>query len=283
MAINRRALIASLRSGILLCADPGTARSLSAQGSGQVIVPDTFSLYSPALGERRHINAYTPPNYRASVTGRATRLPVLYMPDGAMDEDFPHVTKTVDSLIALGQIRPVIVVGIPNTERRRDLSPPTRNKSDSAIAPQVGGSAAFRTFVRQELIPEIDRRYHTTSERGIVGESLAGLFAMQTFLEEPALFAHYIILDPSLWWNAGALVDSAATRIKKFNASPRTLYLATSKEPSTYVGSAKIVELLRAARPRGLRFTYEPRTDLGHDNIFLSLQAAALLYVFRQE
>lgn len=39
------------------------------------------------------------------------RFPALYMPDGGIDEDFPHVVNTVDSLIALGAIRPVIVVG----------------------------------------------------------------------------------------------------------------------------------------------------------------------------
>jgi enterochelin esterase-like enzyme len=48
------------------------------------------------------------------------------MPDGGIDEDFPHVVNTVDSLIALGAIRPVIVVGIPNTQRRRDLAGPNR-------------------------------------------------------------------------------------------------------------------------------------------------------------
>lgn len=56
------------------------------------------------------------------------------MPDGGLDEDFPHVVHTVDSLAALGAIRPVIVVGIPNTQRRRDLTGPTRVATDSAIA-----------------------------------------------------------------------------------------------------------------------------------------------------
>ena len=38
----------------------------------------------------------------------------------------------------------------------------------------VGGSAAFRAFIAEELVPEIERRYRTSGARGIIGESLAG-------------------------------------------------------------------------------------------------------------
>src|SRR6478672_9079126 len=98
-----------------------------------VLAHETFTIQSVAVGETRNINVYTPPPYR----GSSKKFPVLYMPDGGLDEDFPHVVRTVDSLIALHAIRPVIVVGIPNTQRRRDLTGPTRVKSDSAIAPRV--------------------------------------------------------------------------------------------------------------------------------------------------
>lgn len=239
---------------------------------------DTFVVQSRVLGEARPVNVYLPPRYRASAT---ERLPVLYMPDGGLDEDFPHVVNTVDSLAALGRIRPVIVVGIPNTQRRRDLTGPTRVASDSAIAPRVGGSAAFRRFIRDELMPEVERRYRTTPERGIVGESLAGLFVVETFLEEPSLFTHYVAFDPSVWWNRGALVDSAAARLATFDAAPRTLWIATSKEPSTAVGSARLDSLLKAAPPAGLRWTYAPRPDLEHFNIFRTVAPAALADALR--
>src|SRR5437868_9376185 len=102
-----------------------------------------FVITSRVLHEERAINVHTPAGYE----GSRDRYPVLYMPDGGLDEDFPHVVNTVDSLIALGKIPPMLVVGIPNTERRRDLTGPTSVKSDSAIAPRVGGSAAFRRFI----------------------------------------------------------------------------------------------------------------------------------------
>ena len=235
---------------------------------------DTFTVSSRALGEPRRVNVYVAPGYRESDT---MRVPTLYMPDGGLDEDFPRVANTVDSLIAAGVIRPVILVGIPNTERRRDLTGPTRVASDSAIAPRVGGSAAFRRFLRDELVPAVRARYRTTEERAIVGESLAGLFVVETFLADPSLFDHYVALDPSLWWNGGLLVDSAPARLAKLDARPRTLYLASSNVPEITEGTARLAARLRVAPQRGLRWRYVPRPDLTHASIFRSLGPAALV------
>jgi predicted alpha/beta superfamily hydrolase len=242
-----------------------------------ILAHATFTVQSRALGEQRRINVYTPQSYRTS----RGRFPVLYMPDGGLDEDFPHVIRTVDSLISLGAIRPIIVVGIPNTQRRRDLTGPTRFHSDSAIAPRVGGSAAFRSFIGTELIPKIDELYRTTPERGIMGESLAGLFVVETFLQKPALFTHYIAFDPSVWWNGGALIDSAQSRIASIGGKARTLYVVTSVEPSTAVGSAKLAGMLRSASLEGLRLTYLPRVDLTHATIFRAAKPAALIDAFK--
>ena len=239
---------------------------------------DTLTIQSTALGEARRVNVHTPPQYTTAATAR---FPVLYMPDGGIDEDFPHVVSAVDSLIALGRIRPVIVVGIPNTERRRDLTGPTRVASDSAVAPHVGGSLAFRRFIREELIPEIERRYRTTPERAIIGESLAGLFVLETFVEERGLFAHYVALDPSVWWNGGALIDSAVARPLPADRTPRTLFLATSKEPSTYEGVGRLAKHLESKAIAGFQWRYDPRPDLTHANIFRSLEGSALAYSLR--
>jgi hypothetical protein len=202
---------------------------------------DTFTVHSAALGEPRPINVYLPPQYRLAASA-TVRFPVLYMPDGGLDEDFPHVANTVDSLIALGVIRPVLVVGVPNTQRRRDLTGLTHVKSDSAIAPRVGGSAAFRRFLRAELMPEIASRYR----------------------------------------DGGALVDSAAARLADYDGSvARTLDLSSSDEPSTAVGTARLAAILGQVSPPGLRWRYEPRPDLTHGNIFRTLAPEALAAALR--
>jgi predicted alpha/beta superfamily hydrolase len=236
---------------------------------------DSLTIVSHAMDEARHVNVHTPRGYASG----SSRYPVLYMPDGGIDEDFSHVVNTVDSLIALGRIRPVIVVGVPNTERRRDLTGPTRVAKDSTIAPHVGGSAAFRRFWRDELVPAIDARYRTTHERAIVGESLAGLFVVETFLREPAMFDHYVAFDPSLWWNNASLVDSARAVMAAAPSNTmlhRTLYFAGSSDDIGN-GAARLDSALRAAPPRGLAWTYAARPDLTHPTIFRALAPEALI------
>ncbi len=275
--MSRIRTFALLTVALLACRTPGPARTSVAASDGSVTARERLVVDSRALGEPRPINVHLPPNYHAS----NERYPVLYMPDGGMDEDFPHVVATVDSLVALGRIRPVLVVGIPNTKRRRDLTGPTRVAADSAVAPRVGGSAAFRDFITTELIPKIESRYRTTEERAIIGESFAGLFIVETFLATPGLFEHYIALDPSLWWNDGAMADSAARPIARLDAMTRSLFIASSQEPSTAVGSARLDSLLHGASPVGLRWRYVPRPDLTHANIFLTLAPDALLDALR--
>jgi len=272
-----------LRMGpFLLSLLSGPAASLGAQAvpasADPVPAHDTFTVASRVLGESRRINVHTPPGYAVSVS---QRFPVLYMPDGGLDEDFPHIVNTVDSLIARRAIRPVIVVGIPNTERRRDLTGPTRVKTDSAIAPRVGGSAAFRQFIRDELFPVVGERYRTTDERSIVGESLAGLFVVEVFLEEPSMFLHYIALDPSLWWNAGALIDSVPRRLTPTGNVHRTLYLSTSNVPEISDATKRLGDAVERIMPRGISIVRVPRPDLTHATIYRGQGPAALAYSLR--
>ena len=77
------------------------------------------------------------------------------------------------------------------------LAGPTQEERDKKIAVHVGGSAAFRQFIREELIPQVRSRYHPAEETAIVGESLAGLFIVETFLLEPDLFDTYIEANTS--------------------------------------------------------------------------------------
>ena len=55
-----------------------------------------------------------------------------------------HVAGLVQVSVGKGTMRPFILVGIENTERRRDMTGPTENEQDKKVAPRVGGSAAFR-------------------------------------------------------------------------------------------------------------------------------------------
>lgn len=84
-----------------------------------------------------------------------------------------------------------------------------------------------------------------------------------------------------MWWNGGALVDSAAARLTAANGSPRTLYLATSNVPEIAAGTARLATLLRTAPPRGIAWVYAPRPDLTHATIFRNVGPPALARALR--
>ena len=237
---------------------------------------DTFTLATAAPAETRVINVYKPPGYDAS----KTRYPVLYMPDGGMQEDFPHVAEAVDAGIRAGEVQPLILVGIENTERRRDMTGPTTVASDMAIAPHVGGSAVFRAFISKQLIPEIGKRYRVDGHRGIIGESLAGLFAVESFLLEPRLFDTVIAISPSLWWNNGALLEQAGTLLRNQPQRARRLYLASADEDNIAPNVEKLADVLSTDAPKGLDWIYVRRPDLHHDTIYKALETPALRRTF---
>jgi predicted alpha/beta superfamily hydrolase len=204
------------------------------------------------------------------------------MPDGGMGEDFLHVAGLVQVSVGNGTMRPFILVGIENTERRRDLTGPTRKAEDRRIAPRVGGSAAFRRFIRTELIPVIDARYRTTGERAIVGESLAGLFIVETFFLEPDLFDTYIAFDPSLWWNGHALVDSAAARLRADKFGTRTLYLANSSQDIDQL-TRVLADTLEKYAPAELTWRYQPMMDETHATIYHPAALVAFRRLFNPD
>jgi predicted alpha/beta superfamily hydrolase len=262
VAINRRVLWAVLAAVTLLGWAPVAQ---AAETAAPLAIGETFTIDSKILGERRRINVYPPPGYDGS---RDPRVPVLYMPDGGMAEDFLHVAGLVQVSVGNGTMRPFLLVGIENTERRRDMTGPTKNEEDKKIAPHVGGSAAFRRFLREELMPEVKRRYRTTNETAIVGESLAGLFVVETFLLEPDLFDTYIAFDPSLWWNNQELVKGAAERLRSRPGLEKTLYFASSNEKGIIEGTERLAEILSKNAPPRLHWHYERRPEEKHSTIY---------------
>jgi predicted alpha/beta superfamily hydrolase len=167
-------------TALLICAGSAAHAQNTASSpatSGPLVIGETFTIDSKVMHEVRRINVYKPPGYSDS----SERVPVLYMPDGGMAEDFLHVAGLVQVGVGNGTMRPFLLVGIENTQRRRDTTGPTDNPEDRKIAPRVGGSALFREFIRKELMPLIKARYRTTNETAIVGDRLPGFLSSRHF------------------------------------------------------------------------------------------------------
>jgi hypothetical protein len=192
-----------------------------------------------------------------------------------MREDFLHIAGLLQISVSNGTMRPFILVGIENTARRRDLTGPTSNPEDSTIAPVVGQSAAFRAFISDELMPVVKSRFAVTDEAAIVGESLAGLFVVETCFADRDLFQTCIAVDPSLWWNDGGLVR--ATRDRSVPA-PRMLYLATSDEAGIAELARELADIIGSRASPGSAVVYEPMPDESHGSIY----HPAVLRAFRR-
>ena len=279
LMLRRSTGVSVLLAGLGLAALPVMVSGQSAPDAHADVTPlvvgETFTIDSPTLGETRTINVYLPAPY---TTDSIARLPVLYMPDGGIGEDFLHVAGLVQVLVGNGTMRPFILVGIENTARRRDLTGPTTVDDDRKIAPVVGGSTAFREFIRTELMPAVRSRYRTTDETAIVGESLAGLFIVETLLLEPQMFDTYLAFDPSLWWNGGALVARATSRMDRLTG--KRVYLAASRDDVDSL-TQRLAEVMTAGAPADATWHYEPMPEEQHATIYHPAALQAFRWAFK--
>ncbi|WP_430612749.1 alpha/beta hydrolase [Flavobacterium sp. JP2137] len=234
----------------------------------------SFTLLSKHLGEQRVINVWTPADYSV----RSTALPVMYMADGGIQEDFPEVARTFSTLIEAKKIPPFILVGIENTQRRRDLTGFTTVGEDREIAPIVGESESFRAFVNDELFAQIAQRYKTTGKRGILGESLAGLFVVETLLYKPEMFDYYIAFDPSLWWNDVFLVRHAAQQLPAKMKTKKTFWFTSSDNATLSQLSLQLSQVLTTQKIARLKWLYTAEPNENHQTIFSATKEKALIW-----
>ena len=252
--------------------------SKTATQTDLIPIHDNFTLESQYVNETRVINVWMPEEFKT----KDTWLPVIYMPDGGIKEDFPHIANTISKLIKNKTIPPIILVGVENTKRGRDLTGPSEVKEDAQYCPLTDGAKNFRNFFTEELFPEINKRYRTTKEKGIIGESLAGLFVMETFLLKPETFDFYIAVDPSLWWNNHYLEKNTKKYLKALPKTPTKLWFAGSSAQDISVHTNKIAETMKTQAPETLIWHYSEESDEKHNTIFRATKEKALTWALNK-
>jgi len=239
---------------------------------------DTFKIESKQVGETRVINIWTPHEYENSNES----YPVLYMADGGIKEDFPHIANTISKLITEKSIPPIILVGIENTERGRDLTGYSESEYDAQFCPQTDGAKNFRAFITQELTTEINSKYRTSKKKGIIGESLSGLFVMETFMQHPESFDFYIAFDPSLWWNNHYLVREANTLFETFSIKETKLWFAGSSAEDISKYTKELAVTLKNNAPNKLKWKYSDEPSEKHNTIFRATKEKALVWILNE-
>lgn len=230
----------------------------------------TEEIVSKELSEKRTLNIYLPDGYKKDDT---TRYPVIYLLDGGADEDFIHICGLVqfNNFPWINRVPKSIVVGIANTDRKRDFTFPTTVEADKKKYPTTGGSARFIAFLEKELQPYISKQYHTSDARTIIGQSLGGLLATEILFKKPQLFNQYIIVSPSLWWDNGSLLKQSPTILSADYKQPAAIYIGVGKEglaPTAEphvmeVDANLLVEKIKGTKSKTLtvHFDYLPQED----------------------
>jgi enterochelin esterase-like enzyme len=180
---------------------------------------------SAYLPDKRDLIVYVPPGYDKHPD---RTYPVLYLQDGQNLFDprtsfIPgqtwEVREHADAAIRAGEVEPLIIVGIYNTDRR--LAEYTHER-DWRLG---GGEAAqYGLTLTREILPFIASQYRVRTDRdstGLGGSSLGGLVSLYLGLRYATLFGKLALLSPSVWWNHKSILGYLNERAPEVWDRPR--------------------------------------------------------------
>jgi len=226
-----------------------------------------LTIKSAVLGEERLVLVRTPVGYETNKVS----YPVLYMTDG--DSHINHTSSSIEFLTGNGRMPDLIVVGVTNTDRTRDLTPvksTTKNAAGELQLPTSGGADNFLKFFETELIPEIEKQYRVQPYRIFAGHSLGGLFAIHAMITKPGLFNSYVAVSPSLQWENGEELKRAEDFLKNQKELKVTLFASIGNETggiSECFDSFK--ELLSKTNIKDFAWQAERFADEDHGSVVL--------------
>lgn len=254
---------------------------VKSQNIDNVSLGTVDKIYSKILKEERTLFIYNPSKKNNSTP---EHYPVLYLLDGE-----EHFYATVGMIKQMSGVwGDIIVVGITNSDRNRDLTPTTTNSK---------GGENFISFIKEELIPHVDLAYPTAPYRIFSGHSLGGLTVINTLMNNTQLFNAYIAIDPSLWWENKKLVQRAKQDFQKNKYKNISLFIArandmplgmdtiaalkdTTINTVLYRSVRQFVNILKTKKNSGLRWSSKFYPQEVHETIPLNGQYDALKFLF---
>jgi len=168
---------------------------VKSQNVGQIIICTKHILHSNILNEDREYWISLPDSYNDEASSYKN-YPILILLDGNVH--FKVISGMVNYMSSDSyrswKIPEMIVVGIQNVDRRRDYTP---DKIVTVRENNSGGGESFLSFLKDELIPELDLKYRTEPYRILFGHSLGGLLVTYAYMKKETLFNAFIAVDPS--------------------------------------------------------------------------------------
>lgn len=229
---NGGVIVAAL-AAFLLAAAP--ARSQGTRDGEPVPIGTFRLLHSNVLNEDRTLLVCLPEDYEKD----AASYPVLFVLYADQIRGyFAEAVNVVDRLSSEGTIPKMIVVGIANVDRYRDLSPVEQRGAPSGIEP-------FSRFVVEELLPFVAKEYRTKDYRLLVGPQAGAEFGLYTLAKRPGVFDAFLIENPFRFpFLYEPLTTATKDAVEKGLPSPAFLHIVSADRVGRMDKSAE-VEFMR--------------------------------------
>jgi predicted alpha/beta superfamily hydrolase len=246
-----------------------------------ITIGERVTIASKVMGEQRTLLISPPANY---ARGQG-RFPVLYMTDG--DAHLIHTRGTVDVLARNGLMPDVIIVGVANTDRTRDLSPTpsfrVREDGTREVISNRSGAGKFLDFFAKELIPYVEKHYRTLPYRIFSGHSLGGLFALTALATRSELFQAYIAASPALDFENDYPLRTLEAFFKGRQELQRTLFVTMANEEAGDPAPTRfdrLQQLLGSVQATGFVWSAKPMADETHGSVVLRSHYWGLRKIF---
>ncbi len=252
---------------------------LTAQFSSCLFAQETQvindSIYSSILKEQRSIKIVLPENYKP---GSDEKYETIFLTDGEwILEPFSFIYKFAK---AENYVPPVILVALPNTypdkanQRDRDFLPV--HVPEPAIS---GGADKFISFLKEELIPYIEKKYPANGVRSLYGHSYGGVFSAYVLFSQPELFDSYYSTDPAYWYNNHYIIDLASKNLANIK-SDKVLWIAGIESTYKNMGQDRMDSLLKLKAPENLRWKFVTFPNEKHNSVRLKAIYDGLKYSY---
>ena len=198
---------------------------LVAQQNEDIVLGNTFSIYSSILDENRTCLISVPDSYHNSAEQK--KYPVMILLDGSTHfKTAAGIVHFMSSDRNRNHLMPeTIIVAIENVDRERDF---TVTKIQTTRPNTMGGGRNFLSFIETELIPYLDEHYRTEPYRLLAGHSLGGLLTVNAYMDEHSIFNAFLAIDPSIWWDDQMMLEKVnAIQPPSFQ---KKLYIATANQ-----------------------------------------------------
>lgn len=232
------------------------------------VIHNTHKIDSKILGEERTVLVRVPPNYMSG-----GKFPVLYMLDAHAPQNAMMVGM-IEQQVWGNMMPEMIVVGIQNTNRTRDMTPTKTERENS------GGGENFMKFIETEVVPMVEKNYRTQPFKIFAGHSLGGLTAIYSFVTRPDLFNAYIAVSPVLHWDDDFVIKRAEDVFKQKRDFNKTMFIAVGDEPEFMKGFNSFENLLKKEKPKNLKYEFRQFKDENHASVVLPAYYYGLRKVF---